>query len=71
MQNQFIPTAVQTSQTQLDLDIAQLYQHFLAGDMSSLEFSERVDELISIDALINDALEEHNGIEETQFCQAA
>ncbi|MGF1604251.1 MAG: hypothetical protein ACFCU8_20005 [Thermosynechococcaceae cyanobacterium] len=70
MQNQFARTATQSSSSQLDLDIAQLYQHFLAGEMGSLEFSELLDELISVDALINGALEKE-AVEEVEFCQAA
>lgn len=52
-----------TAQDELSLEIARLYQHLLAGNIGTLEFSELVDELISIHALID-------SVEEPQlFCE--
>ncbi|PZD70677.1 hypothetical protein C1752_10192 [Acaryochloris thomasi RCC1774] len=50
-----------TAQDQLSHEIACLYQHFLAGDIGTLEFSELVDDLIGIHSLID-------SVEESQLC---
>ncbi len=55
MINTSAATTTQSSQRQLNSNISLLYQHFLAGDLDPLEFSERVDDLIGIHALIETA----------------
>ncbi len=52
-----------TPQNELSLEISSLYQHFLAGDIGTLEFSELVDDLVGIHALID-------MVDEVQLCHA-
>ncbi len=58
-----IDTAEQSLQSHLNRHISQLYQHFLVGDLEPIEFSEMIDDLISLHA-VTDVLHE------APLCQA-